>query len=248
MASSSDASTGDDDVLDDSEGATSEEAVDTVAVEEPLDEPSGDAAADAVAARADTDAGAVPTTAPSTPPPSPPTPLQAYRAALSALQKACDAESFARAAKLLATYCKNAANDPHEPRFRRIRRSNAAFERHLAPHAAAADCLLAIGFVEGVNANQQPIYVMGTADTELLRSAEDATRRRAQLMEAWPEALRGAPRPSSTAPRLLPSSSRLISSHRRPSSATLTQSSPRATIRHPLPRCPLAALARPPCV
>ena len=46
-------------------------------------------------------------------------------------------DAIPAAAKLLARYCENAAADPHEPKFRRIRRANAAFTRKLAPFAAA---------------------------------------------------------------------------------------------------------------
>ena len=129
--------------------------------------------------------------------PPPPPPLHRFYRALSKLHLETAAANrttaFGGAAKLLAKYCENAAAQPYEPKFRRVRLGNAAFQKHLAaylPHATA--CLHAVGFDDGTDEHTgEPILVMGTANAELLSGAARAARARLAALAAWPESLSG---------------------------------------------------------
>ena len=126
------------------------------------------------------------------PPPAPleVPPLRAFCSGLSALQRAMGPDGFPSAAKLLLRYCDNAGAEPFEPKFRRIKVSNAVYQKHLVGQPAAAACLAAVGFVEGRDAeSDEPILIMGTADAELLLACAFAARRRLQMLSKWPAAL-----------------------------------------------------------
>ena len=129
---------------------------------------------------------------PETPPPPPPTPLQAFRSELGVLQQQMGAADFPAAARLLSRYCLNAAEVPPEPKYRRIKKTNAVFKRVLAPHAAAEACLAAMGFVEGTDQEGNAMLVLGSAEPEVLKAAGDACVARIELLEKWPELLRAS--------------------------------------------------------
>jgi len=124
--------------------------------------------------------------------PAPPsfTPLQKFCEGLSTLQLSTDMDRFLAGAKLLLRYCDNAGSEPYEPKFRRIRLSNKAYKKHLSGLPAGLECLRAVGFVDGLDAaSNEPILVMGTADSELLLSCAYAAQRRLTMLRMWPEPL-----------------------------------------------------------
>jgi len=117
-------------------------------------------------------------------------PLQAFCDGLSALQLSTERQDFLGAAKLLMRYCDNAGSEPYEPKYRRIRLSNAVYQKHLGRHPTASKCLRAVGFVDGQDAEtEEPILIMGTADAELLLACAYAAQRRLQMFAKWPETL-----------------------------------------------------------
>ena len=123
-------------------------------------------------------------------PPPPDTPHAVFCRALATLQsEASSSTDFASAARLLSRYCLNAAQTPPNPKHRQIKRTNAVFQRVLGSHAAAIDALRAVGFVEGADADGNPLLVIGSADSGVLVAAGDAALERAELLSRWPTAL-----------------------------------------------------------
>ena len=160
------------------------------ATDAPADDGGGaDAAADdagAVGAAADADAEpAEAAGGEAAPAPS----VQTYCQKLTELQEASGAD-FPAAAQLLSRYCQNAAEVPANPKYRKIRQANAGFTRILGPYSSAIDCLRAVGFVSGEDAEGGKVLVMGTADAALLRAASEETNRRIAVYNGWPDALR----------------------------------------------------------
>ncbi|KAL1520627.1 hypothetical protein AB1Y20_022201 [Prymnesium parvum] len=124
------------------------------------------------------------------PPPLAPR-LAHFCRALSALH-AESGGAFGETAGLLLKYCANVASSD-DPRFRRIKKSNRAFARRLAPFASAVDCLRALGFEEQHTEAEGEVLVLASAEAAVL-SAAVATLTQlllpATLADRWPAPLR----------------------------------------------------------
>ena len=63
------------------------------------------------------------------------------------------------------------------------------WQRVLEPHSAAVDCLQAVGFVHGKDAEDNPLLVIGSAEPAALQLAGDEALRRVDLLKQWPAEL-----------------------------------------------------------
>lgn len=118
--------------------------------------------------------------------------LGAFCSALDALQHE-SGKAFASAGGLLLRYVENAATED-DPKYRRIRGSNAAFQKRLAPHPSAPAALEAVGFeATGTESGgAAEAYLLSQPDVELLRGAAAALRRelrRERMRGLWPQPL-----------------------------------------------------------
>uniref|UniRef100_A0A7S0L2E8 Thioredoxin domain-containing protein n=1 Tax=Coccolithus braarudii TaxID=221442 RepID=A0A7S0L2E8_9EUKA len=115
--------------------------------------------------------------------------------ALDCLRDACSPAQHVSAAKLLLKYCENAAADPENIKFRKVRVLNAAFQRVLAPYLAeAAGCLEALGFELEDGDSDESVYALRRPNLQLLRRGATllrAERRASELSSRWPAELRG---------------------------------------------------------
>ncbi|KAA8493058.1 Thioredoxin H2-1 [Porphyridium purpureum] len=102
---------------------------------------------------------------------------QRVMAALRMLKAACATPSeFQVAAETLITFVRNVETNPGEPKFRRIKLSNAAFQRRLAHRAGGIECVRAFGFEESLDPEtNERVLVMPEASA---RNPELGTVRR----------------------------------------------------------------------
>eukprot|EP00004_Rigifila_ramosa_P025539 TRINITY_DN7665_c0_g1_i2.p1 TRINITY_DN7665_c0_g1~~TRINITY_DN7665_c0_g1_i2.p1 ORF type:complete len:349 (+),score=75.19 TRINITY_DN7665_c0_g1_i2:299-1345(+) len=76
---------------------------------------------------------------------------------------------------LLSRYLDNVLQSPQEPKFRKVKESNRAFQERIAPSRPALQIFALLGFSQLVEADGERYWVLPTdADLELLRLAREA--------------------------------------------------------------------------
>jgi thioredoxin len=91
---------------------------------------------------------------------------ESLAAALAKVKQGTSPEQFLSAAQTLAIYARNVVDHPNDPKYKRIKASNAAFRRKLAEVPHGAECLAVLGFNLRHEA-MEPIYVMDEAPSDL---------------------------------------------------------------------------------
>ncbi|GAB4821159.1 hypothetical protein N2152v2_008205 [Parachlorella kessleri] len=82
-------------------------------------------------------------------PVGPPGPMAiALAQALGRVRSSCSFEDFVAAARTLLTFVSNILNNPGDPKYRRIRVSNASFHSKLGAKPGGKECMAALGFQE----------------------------------------------------------------------------------------------------
>ena len=120
--------------------------------------------------------------------------LEEFSAALAALRGE-SGEGHYNAAKMLQRICENAAENPDEEKYRRIRCGNSAFKKHLDRFEASRACLTTVGFRQETSAEGEPQLVLPRAHVcRPLLSAVSARLkgelRMLDVQKSWPAPLR----------------------------------------------------------
>ena len=119
--------------------------------------------------------------------------LAAFCRALTSLQQE-SGQAFDAAGGLLHRYCSNVASND-DPKYRRIKKTNKAFARDLAPFRSAAACLGAVGFEETTtDGGVEQLVLTGKVNKALLKDAATAVEAALaplMLRDEWPKELLG---------------------------------------------------------
>jgi len=136
--------------------------------------------------------------------------LAEFAEALAALRAESGPESFDGAAKLLHKIFSNVAEDVDEERFRRLRCTGKAFERHIGQFESGQACLRAVGFRRDTSADGVAQFVLPRSEAErsLLSAAAARLRGELRMREVqlkWPAALQSVLPAAATGLALRPS-------------------------------------------
>jgi thioredoxin 1 len=114
---------------------------------------------------------------------SPTAAAAALGVALGRLEAGCAAGAeFAAAARTLLAYTTNALEKPEEPRFRRVKASNAAFAARVGRRAGGRAAMEALGFAPRVEAMEE-LFVMERVDAPALRAMQAILERALERAE-----------------------------------------------------------------
>jgi type 1 fimbria pilin len=91
--------------------------------------------------------------------------------ALSRIKADCNEADFLVALRTLVTLVNNAFTQPDNPKLRRIRTGNKAFVARLGSKDGGVDALIAFGFVQGLDAKQEPMLQLKRTEPAFVDSA-----------------------------------------------------------------------------
>ena len=148
---------------------------------------------------------------------SPTAAAAALGVALGRLEAGCAAGAeFAAAARTLLAYTTNALEKPEEPRFRRVKASNAAFAARVGRRAGGRAAMEALGFAPRVEAMEE-LYIMEHVDAPALRAMQAILKRALERAEragaAAPAAVAAATVPAEATAAAAPAPAAVAPAH-----------------------------------
>lgn len=91
---------------------------------------------------------------------------KALATALAKVKASCSYEDFLAAAKALTTYADNVIKHPDDPKYRKVRLANAAYQSKVGSKPGGRECMEVLGFQERTEA-MEPVLVMDHVHPQL---------------------------------------------------------------------------------